>query len=106
MQGNECWLEYHIPYLSYSLSFQLARSSSSNDSFHETISSTCKNYLNLASSLLVLGYGGYLVLTSSTSSTSTSKPLQSGDLITFQLYWSMIKGAFQAIINILNQFTK
>jgi ATP-binding cassette subfamily B protein len=39
-------------------------------------------------------------------SSETSAHLQVGDLITFQLYWSMINTSFQSLIDTMNQFTR
>lgn len=42
-------------------------------------------------------YGGITVL--------SDGPLSVGKLITFQLYWNMIRGNYQAVNNLVVQFT-
>lgn len=58
-----------------------------------------RQYLELSLQALVLAYGGWSIL-------SGSSELTVGGLITFQLYWSMLSGAFQGLSDQLSQFTR
>ncbi|CAE7267844.1 ABCB25 [Symbiodinium sp. CCMP2592] len=57
-------------------------------------------YLNLGTAVLILWYGGQLVCDGKGEVTSV------GSLITFQLYWNMMNGAFLALGNVLNQLIR
>lgn len=54
--------------------------------------------LDLATTTLLLWYGGSLVL--------DHEDMTIGRLITFQLYWGMINSSFDAIMSVLNSFTR
>ena len=89
---------YIYSYRKFTTATKRAKNDSVRDALHGTASSSLSNYLDLAASGLVLGYGGYLVMNTDT--------LKVGDLITFQLYWTMINTAFQSLIDTMNQFTR
>jgi ABC-type multidrug transport system fused ATPase/permease subunit len=55
------------------------------------------NYVDLGTSVLLLWYGGLLVL--------GKESLTLGSLIKFQLYWNMVNSAYSAIVSNINQFT-
>ena len=49
--------------------------------------------------MLILWYGGNLAM-------DTDSSLSVGQLITYQLYWNMINSSYQALINVVTQFTR
>lgn len=57
------------------------------------------NLMDLGSSAVLLGFGGYMIMT---------KPgeLTVGQLVTFQLYSGMMNSSYQGLNGVLNQFTK
>ena len=57
------------------------------------------NYLDLGASLLILAYGGYEAI-------KENGTLTIGNLITFQLYWGMINGAYQALTGVWSSLTQ
>lgn len=57
------------------------------------------NLMDLGSSVVLLGFGGYIIITK-------SNELTVGQLVTFQLYSSMMNSAYQGLNGVLNQFTK
>jgi ABC-type multidrug transport system fused ATPase/permease subunit len=58
------------------------------------------NYLDLATSVLLLWYGGSVAMGDHAGT------LTVGKLITFQLYWGMMNGAYTSLISVLNSFTR
>ncbi len=62
-------------------------------------SAAVTQYMELALQALVLSYGGLAILSGSTE-------LTIGNLITFQLYWAMLSGAFNGISDQINSFVK
>lgn len=55
------------------------------------------DWLDLGASVLILWYGGVLVM---------NDRLSAGKLITFQLYWNQIQGAYQSIMSVLMSLTR
>lgn len=82
-----------------------------SDSMEEALSKTLRdavafsgasfatNLMDLGSSAILLGFGGFLVMT-------RPDELTVGQLVTFQLYANMMNGAYQGLNGVLNQFTK
>lgn len=66
-------------------------------------SAALTQYMELALQALVLAYGGLAIL-----STPAEGPVELtiGNLITFQLYWNMLSGAYSGISDQLNSFVK
>lgn len=62
--------------------------------------SAFSSYLNLGTAVLILWYGGSLVCDSMGASMSI------GSLITFQLYWNMMNGAFISLGNVFNDLIR
>ncbi len=60
------------------------------------------NYLDLATSVLLLWYGGSVVLDADSSATE----LTIGKLITFQLYWNLMSGSYSSLQDLLTVFTR
>jgi ABC-type multidrug transport system fused ATPase/permease subunit len=58
------------------------------------------NYLDLATSVLLLWYGGGVAMGDHAGS------LTVGKLITFQLYWGMMNASYTSLIFVLNSFTR
>jgi len=58
------------------------------------------NYLDLATSVLLLWYGGSVAMGEFSGS------LTVGKLITFQLYWGQMNSAYSSLISVLNSFTR
>eukprot|EP00667_Euglena_gracilis_P006497 EG_transcript_6552 len=56
------------------------------------------NYVDLGAGVLVLWYGGSLVM--------DKEGLSLGNLITFQLYWNMMNDAWKGLNDIINSFTR
>ena len=67
------------------------------EAFGSALQNLLSQYTNLSAGILILWYGGIVVL--------ADGPLSVGKLITFQLYWNMIRGAYQQINNLVVQFT-
>jgi ATP-binding cassette subfamily B protein len=57
------------------------------------------NYLDLGTGVLVLWYGGTVVM-------APDSTIEVGNLITFQLYWNMINSSYQALQGVLSSFTQ
>ncbi|CAK9204177.1 unnamed protein product [Sphagnum jensenii] len=55
------------------------------------------DWLDLGASVLILWYGGVLVM---------NNRLSAGKLITFQLYWNQIQGAYKGIMSVLMSLTR
>jgi len=55
------------------------------------------DWLDLGASVLILWYGGVLVM---------NDRLSAGKLITFQLYWNQIQSAYQSIMSVLMSLTR
>ena len=58
------------------------------------------NYLDLGTTVLLLWYGGAVALGQYSGS------LTIGGLVTFQLYWNMLNGAYTSLVSVLNSFTR
>jgi len=56
------------------------------------------NYVDLGAGVLVLWYGGSVVM--------RKEGLSVGNLITFQLYWNMLNDAWRGLNDIVNSFTR
>ena len=57
------------------------------------------NYVDLFATVLVLWYGGHVVM-------GHDRHLTVGNLITFQLYWNMLNTAYKGLNDIINSFTR
>jgi len=57
-------------------------------------------YMNLGTAVLILWYGGGLVCDSG------GKAMSVGSLLTFQLYWNMMNGAFISLGNVFNDLIR
>jgi ATP-binding cassette subfamily B protein len=60
-------------------------------------------YLDLGAGVLILWYGGVLVLDGGGNG---GTPLTIGKLVTFQLYWNMMNSAYQALQGLVTSFTR
>eukprot|EP00953_Heterococcus_sp_UTEX-ZZ885_P026059 14118-Heterococcus_DN1.PRE.1 len=60
---------------------------------------TINNYLDLSASVLILFYGGHLVM-------EHDERLTAGKLISYQLYWNLINSSYQQLVNIVTSFTR
>ena len=69
------------------------------DSFLGALSAAFNNYLDLGAGVLILWYGGSIVM-------DVDGRISVGKLITYQLYWNMLNNSLQALNNILNSFTR
>ena len=67
------------------------------EAFGGALRSILSSYTNLSAGILILWYGGLVVL--------SDGPLTIGKLITFQLYWNMIRGAYSTLNDLVVQFT-
>ena len=70
------------------------------DSFANGGTYALTNYLDLATSVLLLWYGGGVAMGEHSGS------LTVGKLITFQLYWGMMNNSYTSLISVLNSFTR
>ncbi|KPA77723.1 putative mitochondrial ABC transporter [Leptomonas pyrrhocoris] len=61
--------------------------------------SLATSLMDLGSSAVLLGFGGYMIMT-------RPNELTVGQLVTFQLYSGMMNSAYQGLNGVLNQFTK
>eukprot|EP00793_Prasinoderma_coloniale_P000967 PRCOL_00007057-RA len=57
------------------------------------------NYLDLGAMVLMLWYGGVIVMSGDGS-------LTAGGLITYQLYWNMLQSSFKSLQNVITSFTR
>lgn len=57
------------------------------------------SYLDLGAMVLMLWYGGHIVL-------SGDGTLTAGGLITYQLYWNMLQSSFKSLQNVMTSFTR
>eukprot|EP00929_Paragymnodinium_shiwhaense_P119728 TRINITY_DN91629_c0_g1_i1.p1 TRINITY_DN91629_c0_g1~~TRINITY_DN91629_c0_g1_i1.p1 ORF type:complete len:938 (+),score=269.63 TRINITY_DN91629_c0_g1_i1:148-2961(+) len=57
-------------------------------------------YLNLGTAVLIMWYGGMLVID------SKGEAMSIGELITFQLYWNMMNTAFISLGNVFNELIR
>jgi len=84
--------------------FRTHMDSASSNSMKDTIASAGVSaatfYLNFATSVLILWYGGLSVLHA--HDTGTRPEMSIGQLITFNLYWDMMSNSFQGLNGILN----
>ncbi|KAH9570634.1 hypothetical protein CY35_02G050600 [Sphagnum magellanicum] len=67
------------------------------DSFAYAGAVAINDWLDLGASVLILWYGGVLVM---------DNRLSVGRLITFQLYWNQIQGAYKGIMSVLMSLTR
>lgn len=81
----------------YDLNQAIALRKGLKESFGGALQNVLSSYTNLAAGIMILWYGGIVVL--------NDGPLSVGKLITFQLYWNMIRGNYQGINNLVVQFT-
>jgi ATP-binding cassette subfamily B protein len=59
---------------------------------------TLNSYLDLGGSVIVLWYGGLMVLHTSTSTGDASGAISVGGLVTFNLYWNRINSSFSQVV--------
>eukprot|EP00928_Gymnodinium_smaydae_P033307 TRINITY_DN23893_c0_g3_i1.p1 TRINITY_DN23893_c0_g3~~TRINITY_DN23893_c0_g3_i1.p1 ORF type:complete len:960 (-),score=115.93 TRINITY_DN23893_c0_g3_i1:62-2740(-) len=62
--------------------------------------SAFSSYVNLATSVLILWYGGMVIFR------THGKDMSIGSLITFQLYWNMMNSAFLSLGNVFNELIR
>eukprot|EP00850_Spirogloea_muscicola_P007655 SM000039S14485 [mRNA] locus=s39:386760:390769:+ [translate_table: standard] len=67
------------------------------DAFAYSGAVAINNWLDLGASVLILWYGGVLVM---------DGKLSVGKLITFQLYWNLIQSGYQSIMSVLMSLTR
>jgi len=60
---------------------------------------TINSYMDLAANVLVLWYGGWLAI-------EQDGRMTAGKLITYQLYWNMMDGAYKSLIDMVTSFTR
>jgi len=77
-----------------------ALSNGMKDSYASAGVSAITQYLDFAATILILWYGGYAVLGDGQSD------LQIGNLITFNLYWSMLNNSISGLNGMLNTLVK
>jgi ATP-binding cassette subfamily B protein len=70
------------------------------DSLGFGLTSALTGYLDLGAGVLILWYGGILVLDGNTNNMTIGK------LITFQLYWNMMNSSYQALQGLFTSFTR
>ena len=68
------------------------------DALARMVTDILSNTVDQSISVLLLLYGGWAVL--------QNDGLTIGDLITFQLYWSQINGAYRSLTSLFSQFTR
>ena len=69
------------------------------DSLGFGVTSALTGYLDLGAGVLILWYGGILVL-------DDENHMTIGKLITFQLYWNMMNSSYQALQGLFTSFTR
>eukprot|EP00511_Aplanochytrium_stocchinoi_P011660 CAMPEP_0204869812 /NCGR_PEP_ID=MMETSP1348-20121228/30887_1 /ASSEMBLY_ACC=CAM_ASM_000700 /TAXON_ID=215587 /ORGANISM="Aplanochytrium stocchinoi, Strain GSBS06" /LENGTH=447 /DNA_ID=CAMNT_0052023335 /DNA_START=191 /DNA_END=1534 /DNA_ORIENTATION=- len=69
------------------------------------LTSTFTGYLDLGTGILILWFGGLLILRDSENSNSNSKLLTVGELVAFQLYWGMMNNAYQSLQGLATSLT-
>merc|ERR1711937_263632 len=72
----------------------------SKDNWTRVANNTLTRYLDLGVGVFVLWYGGGVIISGDNSHFSL------GQLITFQLYWNMMKNSFNALNNVLSQLLR
>lgn len=65
------------------------------EAFGGALQGLLSQYTNVATGILILWYGGLVVL--------SAGPLTLGKLITFQLYWNMMRNAFNGLNDVVVQ---
>jgi len=70
------------------------------DNFARIANSTLTNYLDLGVSVFILWYGGSVIIA------ADDGHLSLGQLITFQLYWNMMKNAFNGLNGVLSSLLR
>jgi ABC-type multidrug transport system fused ATPase/permease subunit len=73
------------------------------DAKASSLSYTLTSYLDLGTTVLLLWYGGLVVMR---DEQNDGDHLTVGKLITFQLYWNMMNNAYNNLNSLINQFTK
>jgi ABC-type multidrug transport system fused ATPase/permease subunit len=81
----------------YKESTGLALSKAITDAIFGAATISFTNYLDLGGTVLILWYGGTLVL---------DGRLTVGTLVAFRLYWNMINGAYSSLMNLLSTLTR
>ncbi|KAL3913468.1 MAG: hypothetical protein SGILL_006479, partial [Bacillariaceae sp.] len=67
------------------------------DAWGNGVTSALTSYLDLGSGVLILYFGGLLVFRGQMSV---------GDLVTYQLFWNMMNGAYQGLQGLITSFTR
>lgn len=76
------------------------------EAFGGALSNILSQYTNLIAGILILWYGGSVIVSCLVAGGDQSGcALTVGKLITFQLYWNMIRGSYETINNVIVQFT-
>ena len=74
------------------------------DSLGYGLTSALTGYLDLGAGVLILWYGGKLVLDGDES--GGGEAMSIGRLVTFQLYWNMMNNSYQALQGLVTSFTR
>ena len=72
------------------------------DAWGNGLMTALTGYLDLGTGVLILWYGGYLVMHSNENNSN----LTIGKLVTFQLYWNMMNNAYQSLQGLITSFTR
>ena len=60
---------------------------------------TMNTFLELGASVLILWYGGMMVM-------DEKDKMTMGNLITYQLYWNMLNNSYKSLLDIVTSFTR
>jgi len=92
----------------YSAAGEQALRAGIKDAWGNGLMTALTGYLDLGTGVLILWYGGYLVLQNEKdgSNTTHNNQLTVGKLVTFQLYWNMMNTAYQSLQNLITSFTR
>jgi len=74
------------------------------DSLGFGLTSALTGYLDLGAGVLILWYGGKLVLNGDES--GGGQVMTVGKLVTFQLYWNMMNNSYQSLQGLITSFTR
>jgi len=86
----------------YAEASQQALDAGIKDAWGNGLMTALTGYLDLGTGVLILWYGGYLVMHSDENNSN----LTIGKLVTFQLYWNMMNNAYQSLQGLITSFTR
>jgi ATP-binding cassette subfamily B protein len=81
----------------YTLANREALRAGVKDAWGNGFTSALTSYLDLGTGVLILFYGGLLVM---------DNQMSVGELVTFQLFWNMMNNAYQNLQNLVTSFTR